>query len=144
MIEKAATTKPRAAKAAKAPAKPKAKAPAKGKSTADKAGAGTSTAARLSNEKLMSVLVGPHLSEKSSRIAERLKQFVFRVRRDADKSDVKRAVELMFDVKVTAVQVVNCMGKAKRFGRSPGYRQDWKKAYVTLAEGQDIDFLGAE
>ena len=50
----------------------------------------------------------------------------------------------MFNVKVTAVQVVNCMGKAKRFGRSPGRRQDWKKAYVTLAEGQDIDFLGAE
>ena len=101
-------------------------------------------AAKLSNEKLMSILVGPHLSEKSSRIAERLKQFVFKVRRDADKSDVKRAVELMFDVQVTAVQVVNCMGKAKRFGRSPGRRQDWKKAYVTLAEGQDIDFLGAE
>ena len=103
-----------------------------------------SVAARLSTEKLMSVLIGPHLSEKSSGLAERLKQFVFKVRRDADKSDIKRAVELMFEVKVTAVQVVNCMGKAKRFGRSPGRRQDWKKAYVTLAEGQDIDFLGAE
>ena len=101
-------------------------------------------AARLSTEKLMSVLIGPHLSEKSSRVAERLKQFVFKVRRDADKGDIKRAVELMFDVKVNAVQVMNCMGKAKRFGRSPGRRQDWKKAYVTLAEGQDIDFLGAE
>ena len=50
----------------------------------------------------------------------------------------------MFDVNVTAVQVVNCMGKAKRFGRSPGRRQDWKKAYVTLAKGQDIEFLGAQ
>ncbi|MBL8199847.1 MAG: 50S ribosomal protein L23 [Chromatiales bacterium] len=98
----------------------------------------------MNNEKLMSVLVGPHLSEKSSRIAEQLKQFVFKVRRDAGKAEVKRAVELMFDVQVTAVQVVNVMGKAKRFGRSPGHRQDWKKAYVTLAEGQDIDFLGAE
>jgi large subunit ribosomal protein L23 len=106
--------------------------------------AGASLAARLSNEKLMSVLVGPHLSEKSSRIAERVRQFVFKVRRDADKTEIKRAVELMFDVNVTAVQVVNCMGKAKRFGRSPGRRQDWKKAYVTLAEGQDIEFLGAE
>ena len=141
MNAKAATTKPAAAKPAKAPRK---KAPAKAKSAGDKSGAGMSVAKRLSNEKLMSVLVGPHLSEKSSRIAERLKQFVFKVRRDADKSDVKRAVELMFDVQVTAVQVVNVMGKAKRFGRSPGHRQDWKKAYVTLAEGQDIDFLGNE
>jgi large subunit ribosomal protein L23 len=66
------------------------------------------------------------------------------VRRDADKADIRRAVELMFDVKVTNVRVVNVSGKAKRFGRSPGRRQDWKKAYVTLAEGQDIDFLGAE
>jgi large subunit ribosomal protein L23 len=139
MNAKAASTKPAAAKPAKAPRK---KAPAK--AAADKSGAAVSVAKRLSNEKLMSVLVGPHLSEKSSRIAERLKQFVFKVRRDADKSDVKRAVELMFDVQVTAVQVVNCMGKAKRFGRSPGHRQDWKKAYVTLAPGQDIDFLGAE
>ena len=141
MNAKAATTKAAAAKPAKAATK---KAPAKAKPAADKSGAGMSVAARLSNEKLMSVLVGPHLSEKSSRIAERLKQFVFKVRRDADKSDVKRAVEMMFDVQVTAVQVVNCMGKAKRFGRSPGHRQDWKKAYVTLAEGQDIDFLGGE
>ena len=136
------SAKPEAAARATAKAKPaKSKA---AKSPADKSSAGKSVAARLSAEKLMSVLVGPHLSEKSSGLAERLKQFVFKVRRDADKSDIKRAVELMFDVKVTAVQVVNCMGKAKRFGRSPGHRQDWKKAYVTLAEGQDIDFLGAQ
>jgi large subunit ribosomal protein L23 len=96
----------------------------------------------LANEKLMTVLVGPHLSEKSSRIAERVKQFVFKVRRDADKAQVKRAVELMFGVKVTAVQVVNVAGKVRRLGRSVGRRQDWKKAYVTLAEGQDIDFHG--
>ena len=135
-VEKAVAAKPAKAKA-KAKTKAKPKAAAKGAS-------GQSLAARLSREKLMSVLVGPHMSEKSHDIAQRLKQFVFKVRRDADKSDVKQAVELMFDVKVTAVQVVNCMGKAKRFGRSPGNRQDWKKAYVTLAAGQDIDFLGAE
>lgn len=99
---------------------------------------------KLSDEKYTTVLVGPHLSEKSSLLAEKLKQFVFKVRRDADKADIRRAVELMFDVKVTDVRVVNVSGKAKRFGRSPGRRQDWKKAYVTLAEGQDIDFLGAE
>lgn len=140
MNAKTATTKAKPAKATKAVKK----APAKVKAAGDKTGAGLSLAAKLNNEKLMSVLVGPHLSEKGSRIAEQLKQFVFKVRRDAGKSEVKRAVELMFDVKVTAVQVVNVMGKAKRFGRSPGHRQDWKKAYVTLAEGQDIDFLGAE
>jgi large subunit ribosomal protein L23 len=142
MIAKEKPAKASAAKAVKAkPAKAK---PVKTRPAAGKADAARSLGARLSNEKLMTVLVGPHLSEKSSRIAERLKQFVFKVRRDADKSEVKRAVELMFDVQVTAVQVVHVMGKAKRFGRSPGRRQDWKKAYVTLAEGQDIDFLGAE
>ncbi len=137
MISKA---KPAKAESAKA----KAKSVKAAKAPAGKAGDGKSLGARLSNEKLMTVLVGPHLSEKSSRMAERLKQFVFKVRRDADKPTIKRAVELMFDVKVTAVQVVHVLGKAKRFGRSPGRRQDWKKAYVTLAEGQDIDFLGAE
>mgnify|MGYP006373153833 CR=1 FL=1 len=69
---------------------------------------------------------------------------MFRVRRDSTKAEIRRAVELLFDVKVEGVQVVNVQGKAKRFGRTPGRRQDWKKAYVTLAEGQDIDFLGAE
>jgi large subunit ribosomal protein L23 len=101
-------------------------------------------ALRLHNEKLASVLIGPHLSEKSTRVAESDKQFVFKVRRDADKPAIKRAVELMFDVKVTAVQVVNVLGKGKRFGKTPGRRQDWKKAYVTLAEGQDINFMGGE
>ena len=139
MNAKPVAAKPAATKVAK-PAKPAKPA----KAAAGKSGGSKSLAARLSAEKLMSVLVGPHLSEKSSGLAERLKQFVFKVRTDADKSDIKRAVELMFEVKVTAVQVVNCRGKAKRFGRSPGRRQDWKKAYVTLAEGQDIDFLGAQ
>jgi large subunit ribosomal protein L23 len=124
--------------------KPKVAKAKAGQTGASKGAPAQSLAARLSTEKLMSVLIGPHLSEKSSGLAERLKQFVFKVRRDADKPSIKRAVELMFDVKVTEVQVVNCMGKAKRFGRSPGRRQDWKKAYVSLAEGQDIDFLGAE
>lgn len=153
MSAKPATPSSPAAAASKA-AKPKVSKPKVAKAKAAKAKAAKSgasknapvlsLAARLSTEKLMSVLIGPHLSEKSSGLAERLKQFVFKVRRDADKPSIKRAVELMFDVNVTAVQVVNCMGKAKRFGRSPGRRQDWKKAYVTLVEGQDIDFLGAD
>ncbi len=131
-VEKAKVAKPKVAKAKT------------GKGGAAKGAPVPTLAARLSAEKLMSVLIGPHLSEKSSGLAERLKQFVFKVRRDADKPAIKKAVELMFSVEVTAVQVVNCMGKAKRFGRSPGRRQDWKKAYVTLVEGQDIDFVGAE
>jgi large subunit ribosomal protein L23 len=95
-------------------------------------------------ERLMSVVLGPHLSEKSAAAADRDKQVVFRVRRDSTKDEIRRAVELLFDVKVAAVQVVNVQGKAKRFGRTPGRRQDWKKAYVSLAEGSDINFMGTE
>ncbi len=141
-VSKAKAVEPKVAKPKVA--KPKVARPKTGKGGGAKGAPVPTLAARLSAEKLMSVLIGPHLSEKSSGLAERLKQFVFKVRRDADKPAIKKAVELMFNVEVTAVQVVNCMGKAKRFGRSPGRRQDWKKAYVTLVEGQDIDFLGAE
>ena len=95
-------------------------------------------------ERLMTVLLGPHVSEKSTRIADEHNQVVFRVRRDASKAEVRRAVELMFEVKVTQVQMVNCRGKLKRFGGDIGRRRDWKKAYGTLAEGQDIDFVGAD
>ncbi len=97
-----------------------------------------------SKERLMTIVLGPHVSEKSSRIAEASNQIVFRVRRDATRVEVRRAVELMFDVKVDAVQVANVRGKVKRFGSTLGRRADWKKAYVTLSEGHDIDFLGAE
>lgn len=95
-------------------------------------------------ERLMSVVLGPHLSEKSAAVGDRDKQVVLRVRRDSSKAEIRRAVELLFEVKVTGVQVVNVGGKAKRFGRTPGRRQDWKKAYVTLADGSDINFMGAE
>jgi len=98
----------------------------------------------LNQERLINVLVGPHVSEKASVIAERNNQVTFKVRVDSTKSDIKQAVELMFDVKVEGVQVANVKGKAKRFGQTKGKRKDWKKAYVTLAEGQDIDFVGAE
>jgi large subunit ribosomal protein L23 len=98
----------------------------------------------MSQEKLMNVLLGPHVSEKSSRIADTANQFVFRVRRDATSSDVKAAVELMFEVKVADVNVVNVAGKRKRFGVRLGRRKDYKKAYVRLAPGQTIDLSGAE
>jgi large subunit ribosomal protein L23 len=63
---------------------------------------------------------------------------------DASKLEIRKAVESLFDVKVTAVQVANVKGKVKRFGQTTGRRSNWKKAYVTLAEGSDIDFMGAE
>ena len=95
-------------------------------------------------ERLMNVVLGPHISEKSTTAGERENQIVFRVRRDATKPEIKAAVELLFEVEVKGVQVVNHPGKVKRFGRTTGKRAAWKKAYVSLAEGSDIDFLGAE
>ena len=97
-----------------------------------------------SKERLMQVLVAPHVSEKGARVAEQGNQIVFRVARDATKPEIKAAVELMFEVKVDAVRVVNVAGKTKRFGGRPGRRSDFKKAYVSLAEGQTIDFAGVE
>jgi large subunit ribosomal protein L23 len=98
----------------------------------------------MNKERLMTVLLEPHVSEKATAAAEGGNQVVFRVRTDADKAEIKQAVELMFEVKVDDVQVVRVKGKTKRFGQTPGRRSDWKKAYVRLAPGQEIDFLGAE
>jgi large subunit ribosomal protein L23 len=95
----------------------------------------------MSKERLMNVLIGPYVSEKQARISEHDNAFVFRVRRDATKPDIKAAVELMFEVKVADVNVVNVGGKQKRFGQRLGRRQDFKKAYVRLAPGQKIDQL---
>ncbi|MGH8149929.1 MAG: 50S ribosomal protein L23 [Steroidobacteraceae bacterium] len=94
----------------------------------------------MSREKLMAVLIAPHVTEKTSLATQNHNQYVFRVRRDANKTDVKQAVELMFEVKVRGVQVVNEPGKVRRFGKIAGRTQDWKKAYVSLAEGQTIDY----
>jgi large subunit ribosomal protein L23 len=98
----------------------------------------------MSQERLMKVLLAPHVSEKTTRVADQANQVVFRVLPDASKTEIKKAVELLFEVKVSAVQVSNMKGKLKRFGQSIGRRKNWKKAYVTLAEGQDIDFMGGE
>jgi large subunit ribosomal protein L23 len=95
-------------------------------------------------ERLMNVVRGPHLSEKGHLAAEK-NQVVLKVRKDANKSDIRKAVELLFDVKVDSVTVVNVKGKNKRFGQTRGRRSDWKKAYVKLAEGSSIDaFMGTE
>lgn len=98
----------------------------------------------MNQERLMTVLLGPHVSEKAHVLADKNNQIVFRVRSDANKAEIRQAVELMFEVKVEGVQVLNKKGKAKRFGRNQGKRSDWKKAYVRLAEGQTIDFIGAD
>jgi len=95
-------------------------------------------------ERLMTVIRGPHLSEKAHMAAES-NQVVLKVRTDATKAEIRRAVELLFDVKVDDVQVINVKGKSKRFGQMRGRRSDWKKAYVRLAEGSSLEaFLGVE
>jgi large subunit ribosomal protein L23 len=98
----------------------------------------------MNQERIMKVLVAPIVSEKSTRLADENRQFAFKVMPDASKPEVRKAVELMFDVKVRGVQIANVRGKAKRFGQKMGKRSDWKKAYVTLAEGHDINFMGAD
>ena len=95
------------------------------------------------SERLINLLLAPHVSEKASRVAEKANQYVFRVRTDARKAEIRAAVELMFAVEVQAVRVVNIAGKRKRFGNVAGRRSDWKKAYVSLKAGQTIDFSGA-
>ena len=98
----------------------------------------------LHQERLMTVIRGPHLSEKAHIVAEK-NQVVLKVRTDATKKEIQQAVELLFGVKVDAVQVVNVKGKVKRFQQSNGRRADWKKAYVKLAEGSSVEeFFGAE
>ena len=94
----------------------------------------------MNQERLMKVLVGPIVSEKSTMIGEKHKQISFVVVPDATKYEVKAAVELLFNTKVSSVQILNLKGKQTRFGRYMGKRNDVRKAYVTLAEGQEINF----
>jgi large subunit ribosomal protein L23 len=93
-----------------------------------------------SQEKLIAVLLAPHITEKTSLAMQNTNTYSFRVRRDSTKPDIKAAVELMFNVKVDGVQVVNETGKTRRFGKLMGRTQDIKKAYVRLAPGQTIDY----
>ena len=98
----------------------------------------------MNNERLLRVLIGAHVTEKSTQAADRARQFVFKVLPDATKPEVKRAVEMLFEVEVERVQMVNINGKSKRFGRFMGKRSDTRKAYVRLKPGHDINFAGAE
>ncbi len=97
----------------------------------------------LEKAKLANIIQAPVVSEKSSIAAEENNRFVFKVDKSANKLQIKKAVELMFNVEVDSVQVLNVKGKVKRFGRTLGKRSDWKKAYVKLKAGHDIDFATA-
>ncbi len=98
----------------------------------------------MNPERLMTILLSPHVSEKSTFAADKHRQFVFKVRADATKPEIRKAVEQMFKVEVAGVQALNVRGKRKSFGRIRGRRPGWKKAYVTLKPGHDIDFLGGD
>ncbi|SFZ75968.1 LSU ribosomal protein L23P [Chitinimonas taiwanensis DSM 18899] len=98
---------------------------------------------KLNEDRLLQVLLAPVISEKSTMVADKNEQVVFRVASDATKPEIKAAVELLFKVQVESVQVTNVKPKQKRFGRSIGYRKAWKKAYVALKPGQEIDLQAA-
>ena len=95
---------------------------------------------QYNSERLALVLLAPVVSEKGTFIADKHEQVIFKVLPDATKPEVKAAVELMFKVQVDSVQISNVKGKEKRFGRYTGRRRNWKKAYVSLAAGQEINF----
>ena len=96
----------------------------------------------MNPERLQQIILSPVISEKSTSAADLSNQGVFEVLSDATKNEIREAVEKQFSVSVEGVQVMNVRGKVKRFGKTPGKRRNWKKAYVRLAEGQDIDFMG--
>ncbi len=98
----------------------------------------------MNSERLTKVIVGPIVTEKTSRTSEHNNQVAFKVLPDAHKHEIRQAVERLFGVKVIAVTTAHVRGKLKRTGRILGRRYDWKKAYVSLAEGADIDFLDRE
>lgn len=98
----------------------------------------------MNRERLYKIILGPVVSEKAAGLAESAEQVVFKVAGDANKAEIKQAVEGLFNVKVRTVQVLNVKGKTRRTRYGVGRRSDWKKAYVRLAEGQDIDFAVAD
>ena len=102
------------------------------------------TTTQYTSERLLQVLLAPQISEKSTYVADKHEQVIFKVARDATKPEIKAAVEMLFKVEVQSVQVLNVKGKTKRFGRFIGRRDHWKKAYVCLKPGQEIDFTAGE
>ncbi len=98
----------------------------------------------MNQERIMKVILAPHVTEKAANVGESSNQYVFKVVPDATKPEIKQAVEALFEVKVDAVRVLNSKGKTKRSGARLGRRKDWKKAYVRVRAGQEIDFIGGE
>jgi large subunit ribosomal protein L23 len=135
--EKTAVKAPKADKAPKAPKAAKSEKEVAAKKVVDIKDAQKKPA---SQERLIAVLLAPHITEKTSLAMQNSNTYSFRVRRDSTKPDIKAAVELMFSVKVDGVQVVNETGKTRNFGKLKGRTQDIKKAYVRLAPGQTIDY----
>ncbi len=95
----------------------------------------------MSDSALYNIILAPHVSEKGTLLADSAQQVVFKVAIDATKPQIRRAIEKLFSVEVESVQVVRQKGKKRNFGRIPGKRKEWKKAYIRLKQGQDIDFL---
>jgi large subunit ribosomal protein L23 len=102
------------------------------------------TAITKTQDRLLQVILAPQITEKATYIADKNQQIAFVVRTDATKPEIKAAVELVFKVEVAKVSTINVQGKVKRAGRTLGKRNDWKKAYVTLKPGQEINFAAAE
>jgi large subunit ribosomal protein L23 len=102
------------------------------------------SAQKFTEERLLNILMAPQISEKATFVAEKNEQVIFRVVSDATKPEVKAAVEKLFKVTVESVQIAVVKGKQKRFGKFSGRRSDWKKAYVCLAPGQEINFASSE
>lgn len=99
---------------------------------------------KMSGDELADILLEPRITEKSTMLGEQHKQFVFKVAQGARKPQIKQAVETMFSVQVDSVRVCNVHGKQKYFKQRAGRRPGWKKAYVKLKPGFDIDFMGAQ
>ena len=96
----------------------------------------------IKNSQTLNAILAPQITEKATFIADKYNQVAFKVRKNATKDQVKQAIELMFKVEVTAVNLLNMKGKTKRSGNNYGKRADWKKAYVSLKPGQEINFVG--
>ena len=98
----------------------------------------------MNKNRLYQVLLSPRVTEKTTQMGEESNDYVFRVIKDANKSEVKGAVEMLFDVNVESVRIINVKGKSKSYRQRMGRRSNWKKAYVRVREGQVIDHLGSE
>ncbi len=97
----------------------------------------------MSNERLLKVILSPHISEKASIATEKRREYVFKVVPDAAKDEIKSAIEFLFKTEVSSVRVLNVKTKPKRFGKIEGRSKAWKKAYVKLCEGCEISFASS-